>query len=415
MNKREIFKDYITYSAGNYISQALGMISGFLLRAFLEPYAMGIWQGLSVIKSYTSYTNLGVSKSAAREIAYFRGKGDDSRSEVLKNTGFTFSIIMVSLAGIGCISFALFKRSTLDEYAFWGLIVMGGVVILERIESYIVTILRSKKKFFPESLGKTINAILNIVLVVLIVRNYKLFGLYATTLIIMTFSILILILLSKERFLLAIERNELKHLIKIGIPLVFLGFMYVNLMNIDRIVIIKLLGAEMLGLYSVAIMMGNLVYNISTMASVVLYPRFQEKYAKRDDKRDVYIMMRKIIKFLWFPLIVVLIGGIIFFPYLIKMFIPKYVEGITSMRILLCGIYFFSLAIFCSHYLITIGKQVLSLFICIGAVIINLILSILFIKLGFSIEGVALATSISYFLYFILLFIMAHRVSAQVI
>ena len=415
MNKREIFKDYIIYSAGNYISQGLGMISGFLLRVFLEPHAMGIWQGLSVIKSYTSYTNLGVSKSAAREIAYFRGKGDETRSEVLKNTGFTFSIIMVSLVGIGCILFALFKRNTLDEYIFWGLIAMGGVVILERIESYIVTILRSKKKFFPESLGKVLNAILYIGLVVLIVKNFKLFGLYAITLVILIFSILILILISKERFLLAIERNELKHLIKIGIPLVLLGFMYVNLTNIDRIVIIKLLGAEMLGLYSVAIMMGNLVYNVSTMASVVLYPRFQEIYGKSDDKRDVYIMMQKIIKLLWFPLIIVLLGGIMFLPYLVKMFIPKYIAGITSMRILLCGIYFLSLAIFCSHYLVTIGKQVLSLLICIGAVIINLVLNILFIKFGFSIEGVALATSISYFLYFILLFIMAHRVSAQVI
>ncbi len=52
MNKREIFKDYITYSAGNYISQGLVMISGFLLRIFLEPYYLGIWQGLNIIKIY---------------------------------------------------------------------------------------------------------------------------------------------------------------------------------------------------------------------------------------------------------------------------------------------------------------------------------------------------------------------------
>jgi O-antigen/teichoic acid export membrane protein len=73
MNKREVFKDLAIYSAGNYISQGLGMISGFLLRMFLEPYHMGIWQGLNIIKSYSNYTNLGVSKAAAREIAYFRG------------------------------------------------------------------------------------------------------------------------------------------------------------------------------------------------------------------------------------------------------------------------------------------------------------------------------------------------------
>ena len=66
MDKKRILKDLFIYSSGNYISQALGMLGGFLLRVFLTPYYMGIWQGLNIIKTYASYTNLGVSRSALR-------------------------------------------------------------------------------------------------------------------------------------------------------------------------------------------------------------------------------------------------------------------------------------------------------------------------------------------------------------
>ena len=413
MNKREVFKDLAIYSAGNYISQGLGMISGFLLRMFLEPYHMGIWQGLNIIKSYSNYTNLGVSKSAAREIAYSRGKGDVERSESLKNIGFTFSVITVSVVGIGCILFALFKRNTLDIYVFWGLIAMGVIIVAVRMESYIVTILRAKKVFFPESLGKVINAVLYIGLIYLVVKNFKLYGLYAVNTAVILCSIFILIFLSKEHFRFFLKKEELKHLIKIGIPLVLIGFMFVNLTNIDRIVVIKMLGAEKLGIYSVAIMMGNIIYNVSNMASVVLYPRFQEIYGKNDDKREVYRVMQKIIKLIWFPLIILVLCGVVFLPYLVEILIPKYIAGITSMRILLCGIFFLSLSIFYRNYLVTINKQIISLFICIGVVILNLILNIIFVKIGLSIEGVALATSMSYFIYFVALFTAASYITRK--
>jgi O-antigen/teichoic acid export membrane protein len=315
-------------------------------------------------------------------------------------------VITVSVVGIGCILFALFKRNTLDIYVFWGLIAMGVIIVAVRMESYIVTILRAKKVFFPESLGKVINAVLYIGLIYLVVKNFKLYGLYAVNTAVILCSILILIFLSKEHFRFSLKKEELKHLIKVGIPLVLLGFMFVNLTNIDRIVVVKMLGAEKLGYYSVSIMMGNIIYNVSNMASVVLYPRFQEIYGKNDDKREVYRVMQKIIKLIWFPLIILVLCGIVFLPYLVEILIPKYIAGITSMKILLCGIYFLSLSVFYRNYLVTINKQLVSLFMCIGAVIINLILNILFIKMGLSIEGVALATSISYFIYFLSLYIM---------
>jgi len=404
MDKKHIFKDFFIYSAGNYISQALGIASGFLLRAFLTPYSMGIWQGLNVIKSYASYTNLGVSRSAAREIAYFRGKKDEARGEILKNVGYSFSLLMSALVGAGCIVFALIRKPYINNYIFWGLISIGIIVILERLESYIVTILRSKKKFFAESVGKVCSSILNLALIIFVVRHFKLFGLYASHIMIFSCTIPLLISLSREHFRFVIRKKELKHLVKIGIPLVLMGFMFVSLTNIDRIVILKMIGAEKLGLYSIAIMMGNAVSNIANMISIVIYPRFQEIYGRSGSKTEVYTVMIKILKSLWFPLIVLVAGAVIFAPYLIKIFIPKYIGGIKAMKIFLCGIYFLSMAKFCNNFLVTVNKQVLSLIICITALLVNLILNINFINMGFDIEGVAAATGISYILYFILMF-----------
>jgi len=404
LDKKQIFKDFFIYSGGNYVSQGLGMVSGFLLRALIGPYYMGIWQGLNIIKSYASYGNFGVSKAAAREIAYFRGKNDESKADNLKDVSFTFSMMMVTLVALGCIAYALIQKNKLDGFVFWGLIAMGGIVVLERVESYIVTILRAKKNFVPESLTKVINGVLQISLFLLLVKNFQLKGLYWSTIIVFSISIVVLIMMSKEFLKFKFNKHELFRLIKIGIPLVLLGFMFTNLTNIDRIVILKMLGAEELGLYSIALMMGNIIYNLSNMAGVVLYPRFQEIYGRTDDKKEVFRTMIKVIKFVSIPTIALVAGGIFVFPFAIKWLLPKYTSGIGAMQILLVGNIFLALSIFCSHFLVTINKQMVSLMVSVATIMLNLVLNIVFVKMGMGIKGVALATSISYFSYFCMLF-----------
>ena len=157
------------------------------------------------------------------------------------------------------------------------------------------------------------------------------------------------------------DKEELKRLIKIGLPLVLLGFMFTNLTNIDRIVVIKMLGLEQMGLYSVALMMGNLVYNISNMGGIVLYPRFQEIYGKTGERENVFKVMTTVLKVISVPLLIFTALAVFLLPYAVKMIIPKYVDGIPAMRIFLWGTYFLSMSIFCGHYLVTLDKQKYSL------------------------------------------------------
>jgi O-antigen/teichoic acid export membrane protein len=407
MNRKGVLKDFFVYSTGSYVSQALGMVSGFLLRTFLEPYYMGIWQGLSIIKSYTSYTNLGVTKAAAREIAYFRGKGQNDISDEVKNVCFSFSFIMIIGVGAILASLALIFKNTLNPFVFWGLITMAFVVVLERVESLIVTMLRAYKKFMVESVGKIVTSIANVALILLLVKNFKLYGLYLTHILVFILSIFLLLGLSKLRFAFQMSREELKRLIKIGIPLVLLGFMFTNLTNVDRIVVIKMLGPEELGFYSIALMMGNLAYNVSNMAGIVLYPRFQEVYAKNDKREDVYGVMMKILRLIWLPLLVFTLIAIGALPFLVRWIIPKYILGISAMKVFIAGTYFLSLSLFCGHFLITINKQKYSIFVCSGTILLNLLLNIVFINRGWGIVGVATATSISYLVYFVGLFVTA--------
>lgn len=407
IEKKRTVRDFIIYSAGSYISQAMGMLSGFLMRAFLDPLYMGIWQGLSIIKSYTSYTNLGVTKAAAREIAYFRGKGREDISEEVKNVCFSFSFVMIIGVGVILSTLALIYRNTLSPFIFWGLITMSVVVVLERMESLVVIIMRAHKKFSIESIGKIVTSLFNVILIFFLVKNFKLYGLYLTHILVFMLSVLLLLGLSKLRFAFKMSRKELRRLIKIGIPLVLLGFMFTNLTNVDRIVVIRMLGAEDLGLYSVALMMGNLVYNISNMAGIVLYPRFQEIYGKNDKKEEVFSVMIRILRFVWIPLLIFTIVAIFSLPFLVKWIIPKYIVGISAMKVFLAGTYFLSLSLFCGHFLITINKQKYSIFVCAGTILLNLLLNVFFIKIGWGIVGVATATSISYMVYFAGLFIMA--------
>ena len=56
------------------ICQVVAAATSLLLRVFLDPALMGIWQALSLLLSYGNYANLGISKGALREFTVARGK-----------------------------------------------------------------------------------------------------------------------------------------------------------------------------------------------------------------------------------------------------------------------------------------------------------------------------------------------------
>ena len=133
--KNDIVSDAAIYSALAILTQLLTLITGILTRRFLGPVQMGIWSLLQIILVYSSYSTFGVTEAISREIPFYRSKGDFERADLMRDVIISFSILTVTLIAIGLVVWTTFFRSQLSSEMIIGLLIMSGMVILQRISN----------------------------------------------------------------------------------------------------------------------------------------------------------------------------------------------------------------------------------------------------------------------------------------
>ena len=171
------------------------------------------------------------------------------------------------------------------------------------------------------------------------------------------------------------------------------------LKSIDRIMILKFLSTEDLGYYSIGLMGVSMLLYIPDSISYVLYPRMLAKFAATGDAdATAREMVRPLATVAW---IMPLIVGVAAFwvREVVTLVLPKYLPGVEALSILLFGTLGLALASIPSFYIMAIHKQVKLLPLALGAVVLDVTLIGLFLKLGWKLEGVAAGVSIGYVVY----------------
>lgn len=397
--KEDVVKDSSRYMPSVYISLAVGVVTGLVVRRFLGPSLMGMWVTLSLVLSYVSYCHLGVLLAAEREIPYWHGKKDYGKAEEVKNTTFGFGVITAVITGIVILISAFVLKDRFPFYITIGLIVISGVVLLRQFYNFYITLLRANKEFTLISKLTILSAVASAVLTIPLVIKFHLYGMYAVTALVPVITISYAYLHTRYPFSLSIKIEELKRLFKIGIVLLISSFTSLLLMSIDRIMVINMLGAAELGYYSIALTALAYIFTIPNTFGIIMFPRFQERYGETGDFASLksYFITPTVILAYLLPLAI----GVLYIgmPLVVRHFLPDYLPGLDALRILLAGVFFLSLTYGASHFLITINKQAKIIpFVASGA-LLTAVLNYAFIKLGWGINGVALGSAISYFLY----------------
>jgi len=175
-----------------------------------------------------------------------------------------------------------------------------------------------------------------------------------------------------------------------------------RLTTIDRLLILKFYDAKSLGFYS----LGNLAFApllmVCSASNSIMYPRFAEKYGETGDPR--FLTRYMIIPVENLALVASILIGVIYIalPGFVKIFLPKYTQGVSAARILMFGLFFYAVAGMAGNMLLTINKQTLRLVIFVGSALLNFITSYIFIQLGYGIEGVAFGSFLGYFVFFLI-------------
>jgi O-antigen/teichoic acid export membrane protein len=395
-------RDTLIYSGASYIAIFIGFFVSIFSKKFLGVSGAGYWAILTVATTYGMYIGLGVQNALIREVPQRIGAKEIEKAKAIENVTYSF-LLIAGLAGaivMWLISFFLFADPLLKT----GLKIVAVLVFVTHMYNLILNILRARKQI--SILSRVV--IFNILLVAMLALPGAYFlnvnGFAAGMVISTALSFFFAKRWASIRFSLSFDWVHIWHLIKIGLAMLLVSILSRTFLNVDKIMIGKMLGMEQLGFYTIGIMAIQQIGTLPRFFNIVIFPHIQEKYGETKDVQDIKGMVIKSNYFIS-RLIPILMGTIIFITQpIVLIVLPQFEDGLGIMKILVIGYYFIAINQMSTTVIYTIDKQrsLIPLYGIMVAVCIGL--NYLFIIMGLGITGVALGTSISYFLFFLVVF-----------
>ncbi len=378
---------------------ALGLIAGFWVARLLGPSDFGIWNAVSLVLVYGAYLEFGVLSAMGRDLPFYLGQGDVEKAASVEGAARQVTIFGAVVAALLVFAFSLLPSHS--SMMARGLQAMAIVLILQQIYTYYRIVLRSHNYIKELSQQQVLLALVSSGLAVAFVVFLGLTGRMIAA--IMAQAVIVLYALRRNPWL-PVPKFKLStawSLMRVGVPITITGFILSLLATVDRLMVIKFLGAKELGYFGFALLLTSVVSLIPAMATQVLYPRISNQFGsagKNVEALRAFVLTPPVILSALLP---ILIGSLyLSLPLVISVLLPAYTPGITAARIVVVGIFFFGILGLTDSFLVTIGKlKQYALFGCV-ALLLNIILDYTFLQLGYGIEGIALGgTLITYFFY----------------
>lgn len=402
------FNDFFLLTFGMAFFFGAIFLANILSARILGPGIFGVWNFLHLFIIYGSFLNLGVLNGMGRQIPYYIGGKKSEIVEKIRKISFTVVIGVAFFFFLSTILSTFFIKENYLMKIYFPLI--GILFVITQIQNYTIIYLRSILSFKKLSRVYITSAFLLLILIYPLVKLFSLGGMILTQ--VFAFGVPALLFLDSPKIEPALlsERKLVYELVKIGFPIMMVGYLYIIFTSIDRLIVVVYLGTKQLGYYSLVIIILGVLTLIPKVISTLIYPRMAKEFGNTNDERKLVYYIKK--QFLGNYGIVIPLFLLVYllFPFFIKKFMPDYIPGIEAMKIALYGTLFLPLGLSFGDFLNTVGKQNYYLYVQATVVIINFILTYIFVtKVNMGINGAALGTAIAYFLYSILLIVVSWK------
>jgi O-antigen/teichoic acid export membrane protein len=290
-------------------------------------------------------------------------------------------------------------RGRVTEQTFVGMLLYAPILWAQLAATYYVVLFRARKRFGELSACQGGS---NTITAGLLVAGVYGFGLYGVLVVELAAALLIAGVLHvalRERFARVFDRSLLPPLVADGVPMVAGVVAFETLRGADQMVILATLGPTLLGVYSLTSIICQGIFYVPTVLSMVMYPRFQERYGATADALSLQKFVELPLHVLADVLLAAIAVLLVALPPAIAAFFPAYVDAIPPLRILLVGTYFLCLIPPAGQLLLTVRKQVRTLLIAVP--VLALALAAAYAGSRYGLAGVATGVSIAFFVEFV--------------
>ncbi len=398
--------DFAVVSVAAVISAAWSFLFSIVARRYIPPYEYGIYSTCLLLQTYLSYAQLGVLSAYNRDYPQLIGAGKNDIAKELKNTAFTFFIVIYVLLTtvIGIFLYLIYLKEIIKTQYFIGYLLSMILLIGNTVSDFGTNTMQMNGNYNFTALVTVIKSTIGAIAGFIAVRAGGYYGLY----IMPAVSGMTAILMYRNRSLrgihLRMNRNLLKEAVWTGFPLMANSLVWTAVASVDKFVILKFLDTEALGLYSVAQLGFAATVLIPQSMSQVFYIKISREYGKLGDKNLLIKTCNRYTLINSLCTSVVCVMGFYILPIFVKTVMPQYGSGIEAAQIMLIGITIYGSTMLYGNIFSILKENRDLLWTSIALCFFNILFSTgLVMIFGRNIENVALGTAISYAAFSILL------------
>jgi len=341
-NKKNL-KDIVKIILSNMITLLSGIVVGFVIPKILGIEDYGYYKTFTLYCTYAGLFHFGFCDGIY--LLY----GDKNYDQLEKSKFRFYSKFILIMELVISLSIALITMLFFTSESRFIFLCLSLFVVFQNIKNYFEIISQITRGFSILSFNKILTSLLTILVVLTLYLLYKFNGLNNISYKIYTFLTLVILFLidiiycflykeivfgKSTKF--SEEKENIKKIFKCGIVLLIANLASVLLFTVDRQFVNIFFDNSTFAIYSFAYTMLNLVTVLTAAISTVIYPIFKRKSGDRIDK--FYNYFKSII------LILVFLSICSYFPlvYIIRYFLPDYVESLSVFKVIFPGLAMYS-------------------------------------------------------------------------
>lgn len=369
-----------------------------VMAKFLSPESYGYFQIFVTLQTYLSNCNLGVLNALNRNVPFHIGRKEFSLATLTQENSLRFTFLISFVFSFIAFASSFFIRGDLRPC----LIANAVVLLFQQLYLYVEFSLKSQQQFPKLFKFQSFFSINMIIFCWFFGKLFHLAGLYFAYLLTFINCFLFAFFFLRMRVVdLQFNKIDFKRilsLVKVGFPIMVIGFTYQILLTLDRFIILHFYSAKEVGYYSLMNIVNGVMQLIAMAVSTVLYPEVMEKLGNKETYWDVF---RRLLKFVNYSFFVFMGFGLLLLvivPFVVKKYYVEYLPFLSVFRVILMGLVFINLNYFNGIFFNATKKQIKFIFIQLGAIFFAIVVNIILCtRYNFGILGVAcvfLATSI---------------------
>lgn len=400
MRLPRIARDFSLQAVGTYCGTFLQMLRGLILAGLLGPAGLGTVALVNLFLSYAAYSDLGMASAVGREIPLSLGAGHNREALEWRWYGLVAKFVSSCIVGLGMAIYVLLRWSDLSTALRFGLLTAAVVVVFQGLVAVWQIIFQATQQFGRSTLIILAIAALSFVAGVVGAELAGVEGVFAGQLIVFVLVASLCFALGGLPRRTHLSRSKLILQVKVGVPLALLAIVGSNLVNIDQVMVAALLGTRELGLYTLVLYGGNVLFLLPSALAISVGPRLLRGYGEAADSARLTMLTWRPVDVLASVLPAAITTIWILGPAVIVHFLPEYASIVAPLRVYLVGMYFMGINLGVSTVLLALNRHRYNIPIIAASIGLNVLVDLYFVSvLGLGLMGIALGSAVTYFAY----------------